>query len=133
MITIYGKKSCNSTKRALEWFNKYQIDIKLYNVTQITREDLVEILSKSSIGIDGLVKSSSRVCSKNRKKIKKLEEMGFNEGINYLTTYSTLLQTPIIKGDKLSVIGYNSEEIRHFLPKEYRRKSFTKREESIRK
>ena len=122
MIKVYGKKSCNSTKKALEWFNKYQVDVVMYKVSLINREDLIEVLSKGSVGLDGLVKSSSRVSSQNQNNLKKLQDMGFNEGIDYLIEHPNLLQTPVIIGRKISLIGYNSEEIRHFLPKNYRRK-----------
>lgn len=47
---IYGKKSCNSTKRALEWFNKYRIYIKVYNLTQITRENNIHNFHISRCG-----------------------------------------------------------------------------------
>lgn len=121
MIKVYGKKSCNSTKKALEWFNKYQVDVDVYKLSLINREDLIEALSKGSIGLDGLVKSSSRVSSQNQKKLKKLQDMGFNEGIDYLIENPNLLQTPVIIGKKISLIGYNSEELRHFLSRKYRR------------
>jgi len=121
MIKVYGKKSCNSTKKALEWFNKYQVDVDVYKLSLINREDLIETLAKGSVGLDGLVKSSSRVSSKNQMNLKILQSMSFNEGIKYLIEHPILLQTPIIIGEKTSLIGYNSEEIRHFLSRKYRR------------
>lgn len=132
MIKVYARQGCNSTKRALEWFHRYQLGVEVYRLNHITREDLIEVLSKSSRGIDGLIKSSSRVSSKQKRKIKELEGMNFNEGIDYLIDNLNLLQNPIIMGEKLSLIGYNSEEIRHFLPKEYRRtNSLSKKEKNI--
>lgn len=121
MIKVYTRQGCNSTKRSLEWFHRYQISVEVHKINRITREDIVEILSKSSRGIDGLIKSSSRVSAKNKRNIKKLEEMSFNEGVDYLIVNYKLLQAPIITSENLSLIGYNSEEIRHFLPKKYRR------------
>lgn len=121
MIKIYGKKSCNSTKKALEWFNKYQVDVDVYKVSLINREDLIEALSKGSVGLDGLVKSSSRVSPQNQRKLKNMQDMGFNEGVDYLIEHPNLLQTPVIIGEKISLIGYKSEEIRHFISRKYRR------------
>ncbi|MGY0181277.1 ArsC/Spx/MgsR family protein [Lactococcus garvieae] len=122
MIKVYCKKGCGSTKRALDWFRKYQIEIKTFRINHISDDDLVEILSVSTKGFASIVKSSSRISSKNKQKLINLKDMNFNEGIKYLIENPNLLQTPIILGEKKSLVGFNPDDIRQFLPKKYRRK-----------
>lgn len=124
MIKIYYKKGCNSTQRALYWFEKYQIKIDMYNINSISKTDMIEILSLSDKGIDSVIKNSSRISPENKQRIRKIKKMSFNECIDYLILHPKLLQTPIILGKKKCLIGYNINDIRQFLPKKYRRKEF---------
>lgn len=124
MIRIYYKKGCNSTKRALSWFEKYQIKVDMHNINKISKEDIIEILILNDKGIDGIVKNSSRISPKNRIRLNKIRKMNFNECIDYLTMNPKLLQTPIIIGKKKYLIGFDINKIRQFLPKKYRRKEF---------
>ncbi|MFQ6324169.1 ArsC/Spx/MgsR family protein [Lactococcus garvieae] len=55
--------------------------------------------------------------------------MILNEAINYIKVNPDFLRSPIIIEKDKVLIGYNPEQIRMFLPKEYRRKSLGKNTE----
>ncbi|MFK4881504.1 MULTISPECIES: ArsC/Spx/MgsR family protein [Lactococcus] len=50
-----------------------------------------------------------------------MEYLSFSEALDFLISHPHLFQTPIITNDHTPLIGYNENEIRKFLPKEYRR------------
>nr|WP_285004996.1 ArsC/Spx/MgsR family protein [Lactococcus garvieae] len=50
-----------------------------------------------------------------------MELLSFNEALDFVLSHPYVLQTPIIIDGKNYLIGYNEDEIRKFLPKEYRR------------
>ncbi|WP_285017169.1 ArsC/Spx/MgsR family protein [Lactococcus garvieae] len=122
MIKIYSKKGCKSTQQSLNWFEKYRIKIDICNINQISKSDIIDLLCLSDRGVDSIVKKSSRTNPKNRERLKSLEEMNFNECVDYLIRYPKLLQTPIVIGEKKYLVGYDINEIRQFLPNKYRRK-----------
>ncbi|KXT58994.1 ArsC/Spx/MgsR family protein [Lactococcus sp. DD01] len=123
MIKVYYRNSCNSSKQALAWFEKYNIDVEKLKINKITKTELIKTLSLSDKGLKEIVKRSNKANSKAMKQITSLKEMSFNDGITTLLEHPSLLQTPIIlEGDKF-LVGYNADEIRQFLPPEYRRKA----------
>nr|WP_270744839.1 ArsC/Spx/MgsR family protein [Lactococcus petauri] len=72
-------------------------------------------------GLEDIVKRPMRSKSETRKGILHLYELSFNEGLEYLKHNTNLLQTPIVLDDNKLLVGYNSEEIRKYLPQKYRR------------
>lgn len=60
-----------------------------------------------------------QVCSAT-KKITELYSLSFNEALFYLMLQPYLLRTPIIISSNKLPIGYNADEIRKFIPREYR-------------
>lgn len=56
-----------------------------------------------------------------------LESLSLYKGLDLLRRHTELLITPLILEGKKSLIGYNSEEIRKFLPQTYRKQNFIMR------
>lgn len=52
--------------------------------------------------------------------MKKLYSLSFSEALNYLLLYPELLRTPIIFSENKLLVGFNSDEIRKFIPSVYR-------------
>ncbi|WP_042753335.1 ArsC/Spx/MgsR family protein [Lactococcus garvieae] len=116
MITIYYRGSCNSSKRAIKWFEEHSISFEKVAVNRLPHKELLRLLSLTDSGFTFFIKSSTKINSKNRIKVTKLLDLSFNEAINYLNVHSELIQTPIIvEGDKIQV-GYSGDEIRKFIP-----------------
>lgn len=121
MIKIYYRGSCGSSRRAFSWFEKYNIDVQKQQISKMTWNDLVKLLQYSDAGLKDIVKRSGKSSSEVKDGLKYMEHLSFNEALNFLISHPYMLQTPIIMSGHCHLIGYNEDEIRKFLPKEYRR------------
>lgn len=124
MIKIYYRSGCGSSKRAFSWFEKYNLQVKKYQISQITKADLIKLLQLSDQGFKDIIKKSSRSSLEVKKALEYMECLNFNEALDFLLTHSYILQTPIILKGERHLIGYNEDEIRIFLTKNYRRQNF---------
>lgn len=116
MITIYYRGSCNSSKRAINWFEEHNISFEKILISKMPRKEFLRLLPLTDSGFTFFLKSPSKMNLKSKKEITKLLDFAFNDAVNYLNVHSELIQTPIIvDGDKL-LVGYNREEIRKFIP-----------------
>lgn len=123
MIKIYYRGGCGSSHRALDWFYKYGIEVDKCKLSEITKEDLLKVLSLSDTGMDSIVKRPGKSKTEVQKTLHHISNMTFNDALDFLTVQREVLQTPIILDEKACLVGYNEEEIRKFLPKEYRRRN----------
>ncbi|MGL4248159.1 MAG: ArsC/Spx/MgsR family protein [Lactococcus garvieae] len=121
MIKVYYRGSCGSSRRTLSWFKKYNMDVKKLQISKMTRNDLVKILQLSDGGLKDIVKRPRKSRSEVRDALKYMELLSFNEALDFVLSHPYVLQTPIIMDGNNHLIGYNEDEIRKFLPKEYRR------------
>lgn len=117
MVKIYYRESCGSSRRAISWFERYSIEVEKCKLSRLDKKDFVKILSLSERGIINVIKKSK----KNSLLLEAMSEMQISEAIDFLLLHTYLLQSPIILVGQKLLIGYNEEEIRKFLPKEYRR------------
>lgn len=86
----------------------------------MSREDLFNLLKLSDGGLKEIVKRSWKCGSEVKESLKYMERLSFNEALDFLLSHPNVLQTPIIMEEPNYLIGYNEDEIRKFLPKEYR-------------
>lgn len=121
MITIYYRKPCSSSKRALSWFKAQHLDFQAKDIRQISIHEIYNLLPLTDAGIESIVKSKNKGSTATKRKLEVLENLSFKEGIIYLKQHSELFQTPlVIEGNKY-LVGFNHEEIRKFIPKISRR------------
>ncbi|MFK4908773.1 ArsC/Spx/MgsR family protein [Lactococcus petauri] len=121
MIKVYFRGNCGSSRRAFSWFEKYNINVQKYQISKMTRSDLVKLLKLSDEGLKDIVKRSGKSSSEVRDAITYMELLSFNEALDFVLSNPYVLQTPIIIDGNNYLVGYNEDEIRKFLPKEYRR------------
>lgn len=121
MIKVYYRGSCGSSKRAFSWFEKYNLEVEKHQISKITREDLIQLLTLSEEGLKDIVKRPEKSSSDIKKALQYMEQLRFNEALYFLLTHTNILQTPIIMKEQRHLIGFNEDEIRVFLPKDYRR------------
>lgn len=115
MITVYYKKSCTSSKKAIKWLDNHNIKYNKCIISKISQKDLIHVLSLTDNGLESIVKTQGQ--SKIKKKIASLYELTFNGALDYLKSNSEILRTPIIFSDKKLLIGYHDVEIRQFISK----------------
>lgn len=121
MIKVYYRGSCGSSQRAFSWFLKHKLDVQKKQISKITRNDLIKLLQFSDEGLKEIVKRPSKSKTEVRELLKHLEILSFNEAIDFLILNPCMLQTPIIMARHNHLVGYNEDDIRMFLPKQYRR------------
>ncbi len=119
MIEIYTTPSCSSCRKAKKWLDEYQINYVEKNllVTKLTRDDIKYILEKTENGFEDIVSTRSKVFKENNLDI---EEMSMNTLLDFILANPSVLRRPIIVDKYRLQVGYNDEEIRTFLPREYR-------------
>ena len=103
------------------WLERYGISFEKQNISQITIEDLLKLLTLTTEGINELIKNPERVNPKNEEELEKIAEMKLQRALYYLKMNTSLFKTPIILDENNYMVGYNSDEIRRFFPREYRK------------
>ena len=119
MIKIYTVSSCTSCKKAKTWLNAHQLSYKEQNLGKegITREELLDILTKTDNGIASIVSSKNRYAKALNCDI---DELSVSEVIDLIQENPRILKSPILIDDKRLQVGYKEDDIRAFLPRSIR-------------
>ncbi|ARE27845.2 transcriptional regulator Spx [Lactococcus cremoris] len=120
MIDLYLSPSCTSCRKARAWFQSHKVPFVEHNIlTQpMTTNDLRQILTKTENGTEDIISTRSKVFQKLAVDV---DNLTINELLDLVTEFPSLLRRPIITDSKHLQIGFNEDEIRAFLPREYRR------------
>jgi regulatory protein spx len=115
MIKLYISPSCSSCRKVKEWFTDQKIQFKVKNILsgELTRDDIREILTKSIDGTDEIISTRSNIIKGQKVDV---DSMSLNELIDFIYNNPSCLKRPIIVDDSKIQVGYNSEEIRVFIP-----------------
>ena len=119
MIKIYTVSSCTSCKKAKNWLNAHQLSYNEHNLAKeaITKEEILNILTKTDNGIASIVSSKNRYAKSLDFDI---EELSVNEVIDLITSNPRILKSPILIDEKRLQVGYKEDDIRAFLPRAVR-------------
>ena len=119
MIKIYTVSSCTSCKKAKNWLNAHQLSYNEHNLGKeaITKEEILNILTKTENGIASIVSSKNRYAKSLDFDI---EELSVNEAIDLITSNPRILKSPILIDEKRLQVGYKEDDIRAFLPRSVR-------------
>jgi regulatory protein spx len=121
VIKLYLSPSCTSCRKARAWLDAYKLPYKEHNIlTQpLSANDLKQILSRTENGTEDIISTRSLVFQKLNVDV---DELTISELIDLIEEHPSLLRRPIILDDSLMQIGFNEDEIRAFLPREYRQR-----------
>ncbi|HEL1586453.1 TPA: transcriptional regulator Spx [Streptococcus suis] len=119
MIKIYTVSSCTSCKKAKNWLNAHQLSYNEHNLGKesITKEEILNILTKTENGIASIVSSKNRYAKSLECDI---EELSVSEVIDLITENPRILKSPILIDEKRLQVGYKEDDIRAFLPRSVR-------------
>ena len=119
MIKIYTTPSCSSCRKAKKFFNDEQIPYLEKNifVTDLSDEELKDILLKSENGTEDIISTKSKVFKESGAN---LDNMTISELIRFIRSNPSVLKRPIMVDESKIQVGYNEEEIRVFIPHERR-------------
>lgn len=120
MINLYYGVSNSSSRKSVKWFSEQKIDINKKRIDYISRRELIHILSLSNNGFQDILKKSHITTPYIRSMIQQIVLMSFNESIDFILNHPEILKVPIIVDETKLIIGYNSETIRTFIPRECR-------------
>ncbi|KXT75258.1 Transcriptional regulator SpxA1 [Streptococcus sp. DD10] len=120
MITLFLSPSCTSCRKAKAWLTNHEVPFKEHNImtSPLTTDELRHILSLTENGTDDIISTRSKVFQKLNIDV---EEMPISSLIRLIEEHPSLLRRPIILDKKRMQIGFNEDEIRAFLPRDYRK------------
>ena len=117
MIKIYTVSSCTSCKKAKTWLNAHQLTYKEQNLGKegITKEELLDILTKTENGVASIVSSKNRYAKNLGVDI---EDLSVNEVIDIIMDvqlFKTIVnQKQVVSDFFLLKIEMESSLLRHF-------------------
>lgn len=120
MITLFLSPSCTSCRKARAWLTEHEVPYQEHNIitNPLTSQELMAILSFTENGTEDIISTRSKVFQKLDVDV---EEMSISELIKLIADYPSLLRRPIIMDNKRMQIGFNEDEIRAFLSRDYRK------------
>ena len=120
MVTLFLSPSCTSCRKARAWLNRHDVVFQEHNImtSPLSRDELLKILSYTENGTEDIISTRSEVFQKLDIDV---DELSVSELINLISKNPSLLRRPIIMDNKRMQIGFNEDEIRAFLPRDYRK------------
>ena len=119
MIRIYTAPSCASCRKVKSWLKEQNIPYVEKNIfsTLLRKNELRELLERSENGTDDIISKRSKIIKEKKVDV---NEMTTNELIEFIQNNPSVLKRPIIMDERRFQVGFNSEEIRAFIPRELR-------------
>jgi regulatory protein spx len=119
MITLYTSSSCSSCRKAKKWLEENKIPFKEKNIVgiRLTRDDIITMLKFSENGFEDIISTRSKIF---KDRPMDTDDMRFGELADFIIDNPTILKRPIIVNDKIMQTGYNVDEIRAFIPRQFR-------------
>lgn len=121
MITLFLSPSCTSCRKARAWLSKHEVAFEEHNIitSPLNKEELLQILSFTENGTEDIISTRSKVFQKLAIDV---DELSTSSLMELISENPSLLRRPIILDKKRMQIGFNEDEIRAFLPRDYRKK-----------
>ncbi|MDO4635833.1 MAG: Spx/MgsR family RNA polymerase-binding regulatory protein [Streptococcus sp.] len=120
MVTLFLSPSCTSCRKARAWLINHKVEFQEYNIitSPLSKEDLLNILSFTENGTEDIISTRSKVFQKLDVDV---DDLSISDLIKLIAENPSLLRRPIIMDKKRMQIGFNEDEIRAFLPRDYRK------------
>ncbi|HEN9125903.1 TPA: Spx/MgsR family RNA polymerase-binding regulatory protein [Streptococcus agalactiae] len=120
MITLFLSPSCTSCRKARAWLSKHEVSFEEHNIitSPLNKEELLQILSFTENGTEDIISTRSKVFQKLAIDV---DELSTSSLMELISENPSLLRRPIILDKKRMQIGFNEDEIRAFLPRDYRK------------
>lgn len=117
MLQLYTTKGNSQALKVKEWLDNQNIAYIEQNIGSISKSDLLLLLSKTGNGFQDILKRTGKYIEA----LGDVENLTFNELCNCILKNKNLLRCPIIVDEEKIFTGFNSDEIRQFVPNEIRR------------
>lgn len=119
MVTIYTAPSCTSSRKAKAWLEEYNIPYTERNIFSqpLTKKEIRSIMRMTENGTEEIISTRSKAYEELEMSI---DDLTINQLLQLIEKTPGLLRRPIVMDEKRIQIGYNSDQIRRFLPREVR-------------
>ena len=117
MIVIYTSPGCASCRKVKAWLKERNIrfvEKNIFNVL-LNKNEIKYLLSRSENGSDDIISKRSKIIQENKID---LDALSTDELINFIINNPSVLRRPIILNEDNFQIGYDSEEIDAFMPRD---------------
>jgi len=124
MIKVFGYgSSCQSTRKARRWLKEHDIPYAYRNVYSVpfSIEEIRDILQLTEKGTEDIISTRTDTFKELDLDV---DQLSLSALYDYIQKYPKLLRFPIIMDENKLQVGFNKHDIRQFIPKEDRRKSF---------
>jgi regulatory protein spx len=120
MVNLYTTPSCASCVKVKKWFKEHQIDFVEHNmfVKKLTRADIDLMVKNSENGFEDIISTKSNVFKQYNIDF---DTIKYQDLVDIIIENPSILKRPIIIDDKRFQVGYNSDDIREFVPMELRK------------
>ncbi|MGR3765008.1 Spx/MgsR family RNA polymerase-binding regulatory protein [Rossellomorea sp. NS-SX7] len=112
-LTFFTYPSCTSCRKAKKWLNANSIDFDerhLFRDTP-THEELVQLLSLTTEGLDEILATRSQTFKKLGKDV---NDLPLSQVIDLIVQEPKLLRRPLLTDGKKLVVGYNPDGLKSF-------------------
>lgn len=119
MIKIYTNSSDASSYKAKEWLTRQQLDFEEINWRKkgMSLEEFYRILSLTEKGTEDIIAKQSLAYQSFSIH---MDDFSLKDVYAYIHCQRNLLRLPLIIDEKHLQVGFNSDEIRKFIPREIR-------------
>ncbi len=120
MLTLYTSPSCTSCRKARAWLQEHEIPFVERNIFSepLNISELKAILQMTEDGTEEIISTRSKVFQKLNMD---LDDLPLKELLELVQDNPGLLRRPIMVDEKRLQVGFNEDEIRAFLPRNYRK------------
>ncbi|MFK4897220.1 ArsC/Spx/MgsR family protein [Lactococcus petauri] len=122
-MVIYSQGRNTSDKQAVAWFKRRGFEVYEEKMYQLTKENLRHILALTELGFSEILKHRAGEGTALRNKLDAIHTLSFNDSMDFILKNPEVLKSPIIFGEDRILIGFNADEIRKFMPQNYRKVS----------
>ncbi len=123
MLLLYTTPGCTSCRKARAWLKEHNIEFVEKNIFKhkLTADEVKILLMRSDNGTEDLISFRSKIIQEQKIDVDNLK---LDDLIDFIIKNPSILKRPIIINEFNFQVGYDSEEIDAFLPKELRNMSF---------
>ena len=120
MVILFSSPSCTSCRKARAWLINHEVAFDERNIvtSPLTHDELMNILSHTENGTEDIISTRSKVFQKLNIDV---DNLTIEELIQLISEYPPRLRRPLIMDTKRMQMGFNEDEIRAFLPRDYRK------------
>lgn len=121
MIVLYTSPGCASCRKVKAWFKEREIPFiekNIFNVL-LNKKEIKYLFLRSENGTDDIISKRSKIIQEKRID---LDALSLDELIDFVIKNPSVLKRPIILNEHNFQVGYDSEEIDAFIPRDELRK-----------